>query len=77
MTEANYVLQAETPTLSCIECGNTGNFTVIFKESTIEVRYQSGKRPIVSEWSDTGKDTEVSCEECGSQDITIDNLFFE
>jgi len=76
MTEFNYVFKAEIPTLQCLECGNTRRFTVMFSDSTIEVMYEAGKQPIVHEWTDTGKDTEITCDECGSQDITIDDLFF-
>jgi len=71
-----YVLEAEIPTLKCMECGNNSDFSVVFNESILEIEYVAGKRPVIVSWTDTGKDFEVTCNNCGSQDVEVDEFFF-
>ncbi len=74
MVETNYTMQADVPQLECPECGNNSIFTVAFNESTLVVEYNIGNSPRVVEWTDTGLDSEVTCGQCGSQDISIDEF---
>jgi len=72
-----YNMNADKPTLICLECGNTKDFDVFFNESRLEISYRDGRVPQVMEWADTGRDFEAVCIVCGSQDIAVDESFFE
>ena len=74
MVEANYMMRASAPQLECPECGNNSVFTVAFNDSMLVVEYSTGNSPRVVEWTDTGLDSEVTCDQCGSKDITIDEF---
>ena len=71
-----YNLNGEIPSLRCLECGNSKNFDVMFKESYVEVTYRNGKEPEITEWTDSGRDFEATCHDCDSQDIQADDSFF-
>jgi hypothetical protein len=72
----NYILKDVIPNMKCTECGNTSDFDAIFASSTLEVEYRKGIKPVVLEWTDSGKSVEFTCHNCGSKDIEVDEEFF-
>lgn len=65
------------PHMKCTECGNINSFDVTFAASTLEIEYRKGKVPLIQEWTDTGQYIDMTCFECGSKDIEIDEDFFQ